>query len=105
MRFFFIERDRDNLNALKNELARIGNLPAGVHVHTSEGDAYDVLANIVERLRESGDTMAPAFIFVDPYGFKVPGDLLGRLLGARHVELFINVIWRELDMAIRQRRD
>ena len=49
--------------------------------------------------------MAPAFIFVDPYGFKVPGDLLGELLNAGRVELFLNVIWRELDMAIRQQRD
>ena len=48
--------------------------------------------------------MAPAFVFVDPYGFKVPGDLLGRLMAAGRVELFVNVIWRELDMAIRQQQ-
>ena len=32
-----------------------------------------------------------------------PGDLLARLMAAGQVELFVNVIWRELDMAIRQR--
>ena len=47
--------------------------------------------------------MAPAFIFVDPYGFKVPGGLLSALMAAGRIELFVNVIWRELDMAIRQR--
>ena len=46
--------------------------------------------------------MAPAFVFVDPYGFKVPAQLLAGLLSAGRVELFVNVIWRELDMAIAQ---
>ena len=49
--------------------------------------------------------MAPAFIFVDPYGFKVPGQLLAQLMAVgQQVELFVNVIWRELDMAIQQRQ-
>ena len=42
--------------------------------------------------------MAPAFLFVDPYGFKIPAQLLGDLMKAGRVELFINVMWRELDM-------
>jgi hypothetical protein len=46
--------------------------------------------------------MAPAFLFVDPYGFKVPAKLLSELMGAGRVELFVNVMWRELDMLIRQ---
>ena len=48
--------------------------------------------------------MAPAFIFVDPYGFKLPATLLQKLLSYPRVELFVNVIWRELDMAMRQLR-
>jgi hypothetical protein len=47
--------------------------------------------------------MAPAFLFVDPYGFKIPGPLLRDLMKAGRVELFINVMWRELDMLIQQR--
>ena len=46
--------------------------------------------------------MAPAFLFVDPYGFKVPGALLADLGQAGRVELFVNVMWRELDMLIRK---
>jgi len=46
--------------------------------------------------------MAPAFLFVDPYGFSLPGDLLAEVMEFKHVELFVNVMWRELDMAIRQ---
>jgi hypothetical protein len=43
-------------------------------------------------------------VFVDPYGFKVPGDLIRQLLAAGRVEVFVNIIWRELDMAMAQAR-
>ena len=104
VRFLFIERDPANLNRLDAELKAIGKLPDRVHVHTSAGDAYALLSGIVNDLRSSGQHMAPAFIFVDPYGFKVPGKLLAQLMAAGRVELFVNVIWRELDMAIRQKQ-
>ena len=64
------------------------------------GDAFAELSTLLESLQDSGREMAPAFVFVDPYGFKVPAQLLTRLMAAGRVELFVNVIWRELDMAI-----
>ncbi len=103
VRFFFIEQDPANLDALNAELKQMGPLPARVHVDTSGDDAYRVLSDSVRTLQASGQRMAPAFIFVDPYGFKLPGDLLARLMAAGQVELFVNVIWRELDMAIQKR--
>jgi hypothetical protein len=53
-------------------------------------------------MEKDGKQMAPAFIFVDPYGFRLPGGPLRKLLSYPKVELFVNVIWRELDMAIQQ---
>ncbi len=102
VRFFFIERNPDNQESLKFELSQIQNLPSRIHVDTHEDDAYALLSRVVRELQENRRPMAPAFIFVDPYGFKVPGELLKRLFAAGRVELFVNVIWRELDMAIRQ---
>ena len=104
-RFTFIERDQNNLKLLKDELREIGGLPRRVHVETAEGDAFGELSALVERLRNTHQEMAPAFIFVDPYGFKVPAKLLAGLMAAGRVELFVNVIWRELDMAIAQQRE
>ena len=101
-RFTFIERDPKNLKLLQNELHEIGELPRRVHVETAEGDAFAELSALVDHLRKNRQEMAPAFIFVDPYGFKVPARLLAGLMSAGRVELFVNVIWRELDMAIAQ---
>ncbi len=102
--FLFIERDPANLASLQRELSGIGDFPPGVLVKMSAGNAYEVLESIVKDFHKSGQSMAPAFIFVDPYGFKVPGALLSQLMASGRVELFINVIWRELDMAIQQRQ-
>ena len=102
VRFFFIEQDPDNLNHLAAEVSRFGDLPDRVHVKLSCGDAYTILSDSLDHLRQNKERIAPAFIFFDPYGFKVPGDLLAQLMAAGRVELFVNVIWRELDMAIQQ---
>lgn len=105
VRFFFIERNPDNLERLKAELNQNMPIPSGIYVDPRAGDAYSVLSNVVQSLRDSGSNMAPAFIFVDLYGFKVPGQLLAQLMAVgQRVELFVNVIWRELDMAIQQRQ-
>lgn len=104
VQFFFIERDPTNLKRLDAELEAVGKLPDRVQVRTRADDAYALLSGVLNDLRSSGQQMAPAFIFVDPYGFKVPGNLLAQLMAAGRVELFVNVIWRELDMAIQQKQ-
>lgn len=102
-RFLFIERDLDNLNALGRELEAMEPLPGRVHVDRAAGDAFALLSDRIGRLVDEGTRLAPAFVFVDPFGFKIPADLLARLMGAGRVELFVNIIWRELDMAVRQK--
>lgn len=99
-RFLFIERDADNLKSLQNELEsrpRIENLVVETHC----ADAFTVLRDILD----GKSKFAAAFAFIDPYGFKVPSSILRDLMRAGRVELFINVIWRELDMEISQAKD
>lgn len=102
--FFFIERDETNFCELRSEIKQLGNLPAKIVVNTSCKDCFKVLHDVVTSLRHAGQEMAPAFVFVDPYGFKIPGRVLRELMEFPRVELFVNIIWRELDMAIRQER-
>jgi three-Cys-motif partner protein len=102
--FYFIERDEENKRALDAEISALGTLPRNIVIESVATDCFERLREIVENLRRSGGKMAPAFVFVDPYGFKVPCGVLRDLMQSGSVELFINVIWRELDMAIAQAR-
>ena len=98
-RFIFIERDQQNYEALQAELAH-RTIPPRVHVTPLAGDCFEHLRDLIASLEESKGQMAPAFVFVDPYGFKVPGEALRDLMGAGRVELFVNVMWREMQMGI-----
>jgi len=100
--FVLIEDDPDNVNFLRAEVKNLGELPRKMSVHISHGDSFEQLKAILLSLNENSTTIAPSFIFVDPYGFKVPGKLLRGLLQAGRTEIFSNIIWRELDMAIIQ---
>lgn len=102
--FNFIERDEANLNCLNEELGQLAPLPEKVRVHTEAGDCFELIDNAIDSLEQSKKKMAPGFVFCDPYGFTVPGKLLHRLMKHKGVELFVNVIWRELDMAMAQGR-
>jgi three-Cys-motif partner protein len=100
--FFFIEIDENNCRVLQNNIDELGPLPKRVKTEVVEENCFDVLTEIIEYLNESGNNLAPAFVFVDPYGFKIPGGILRELMAFRRVELFINIMWRELSMGIAQ---
>jgi three-Cys-motif partner protein len=98
--FYFVEIDEDNAALLEREIEDIGDLPARVYVEVTCDNCYDLITRELDALDEREKEMAPAFAFIDPYGFRVPGQVLNRLMAAGRVELFVNVIWRELDMAM-----
>jgi three-Cys-motif partner protein len=100
--FFFIEKDDENLSHLTEEIEALGKLPKGIDVQPMVGDFSQRLEEVLSFLNDRHSRMAPAFVFVDPYGFSLPGSLLRAVMNSGKVELFINVIWRELDMAIAQ---
>lgn len=97
-KFFFIERDDANLGALKRELKPLEPLPTGVSARCNAGDCFKLLDSLATHFENAPTRIAPSFFFVDPYGFKVPGALLRRIMQFERVELFVNVIWRELNM-------
>jgi three-Cys-motif partner protein len=103
VRYLLIERDAAARTALQGELSEIPR-PHNVFVEAPEGDAFDILPQWMADRAQEPSGFGPAFVFVDPFGFSLPWDLLARILANPHVELFVNVMWRELDMAIGQAR-
>ena len=100
IRFVFIERDKGSAELLEGEIETLKPFPPGTAVEVYPGDCADILGAALDQLEKSTQRIAPAFIFVDPYGFKVPGSLLKKLMKYERVELFVNVMWRHLYMGI-----
>ncbi len=100
VRFFFIEADGQNKEILESNLARYKR-PRKVFVRVECEDFQKILRDLIDHLRAQKSTMAPAFVFVDPYGFTLPRKLLAELKAFERCELFITFMWRWIDMAIR----
>lgn len=100
--FNFIEHDEENVAFLQEKIDELDDIPEGVNINISYNNCFDRLHGILTSLEERSSRIAPAFGFIDPYGFKIPHNIVRDLMSHDRVELFINIIWRELDMAISQ---
>jgi hypothetical protein len=79
-------------------------LPKEIRVHPVAADYQAAMERSLRELRQAGQRLAPAFVFVDPYGFSLSYGLLRDFMSFSAIELFVNVMWRYLDMAIAQSR-
>ncbi len=78
--FFYIERDQSNLDLLRKELQSLGELPKRIIIKTLATDCFDALSALVNSFEQRNMRLSPAFFFIDPYGFKVPGQILKALM-------------------------
>lgn len=98
--FYFIEADATNKLTLEQNLAAYEKQPK-IFIRVECGDFSRLLQDMIAELRRRGAELAPAFVFVDPYGFRLPGDLLAQLKSFPKCELFITFMWRWIDMALK----
>lgn len=97
--FLFFEKKKSNADALEAEIAALG-LPEGIDPTLIRDDYEKNLSETLDSLEEKGGKLAPAFAFVDPYNYSISMDLLNRLLSFNKCELFINFMYRYINLAI-----
>ncbi len=98
--FLFFENKESNAEVLKEEINALGQLPSGVHCELICDDYEKQLSEGLDSLEEKGAELPPSFAFVDPYTFRISMNLLNRLLNFSACELFINFMYRYIDMAV-----
>jgi three-Cys-motif partner protein len=87
----FNEQDKERFESLKKVVADLEQrgLPKHIRVGLYNRSFVDVGNDILERLENRGQTLAPTFAFLDPFGYRdVPIDLVRRLLAFDKCELF-----------------
>ncbi len=99
VRFIFMEKDQTNADLLIKHIKSLkDDIPKGIYASVSADDCFKTLKSILSHLEKTSSRLATAFVFVDPFGFTIPGDILSQLFKAGRVELFVNIMWREMDM-------
>jgi three-Cys-motif partner protein len=93
--FLFIEHNKSNAESLEAEIdglkTRYSPWPSNILVSVRHSTFEDAMQSIVSLLREQKKLLAPAFVFVDPFGWtKFPMSLLGELMQNPKSEIFVN---------------
>jgi len=100
VRFFYLERDRENCQQLRSAIKHLPPLPPSIKVTVVAGDYEEELPRILNALDKRGKSLAPTFAFVDPFGYDLSNELLRRLMRYRGCELLISFMWRFIDLAL-----
>lgn len=95
--FIFIEKDPDRFSNMKDRVAA-GSWPKNFRIYPIQGAFAEVFHEVLPKLEEKGHQLAPAFVFVDPFGPEgFPMVLLSRLLQHPRCELLVNVDYNGLN--------
>jgi three-Cys-motif partner protein len=89
--FMFIEEDGDRLAVLQEQVN--AKYPPAItnKVRFYHGKFDDTMTAVLDALDQQGQRMAPAFAFVDPFGFSdTPISTLGRIMRQDKCEILIN---------------
>ena len=90
--FIFIERNAKFADHLRCQLSNL-NPPSQFHIGVVDGEFSEVIGEILDRLEQDKQSLAPTLAFVDPFGFSgIPFDLMARILKFPKCEVFINVM-------------
>jgi len=96
VRFLFIEDDRDRAEILEKivgEIERPQNFKTKVDARSFE----DATAEMLGWCRSKKQSLPPTFAFVDPFGWKVPFELVREVLSYPKCEVLVNFMYEEIN--------
>jgi len=101
--FHFIELDQQRSDHLTDEIDALKlpqNVTAKIHggrsFQNTFPDIWDAYAS------RPGRSRPPTFVFIDPFGFKIPFAYVARILGAQSCEVLITFMFEEINRFLSQ---
>jgi three-Cys-motif partner protein len=90
--FLFVDVISSHCKSLNEQINSLS-LPKTFTTQVIHGEFRDTIGGILDRLEADDKKLAPTFMFVDPLGFGgIPFDLMRRILGYGHCEIFVNLM-------------
>ena len=89
--FLFIEKDKYRLTNLKKVISmKFPSLPEKFTIITAGGEFQKFLSPILSNAQKEGNKLAPAFIFIDPFGFSdFPMSLINQIFTFKTTEILV----------------
>ncbi|MEA1964879.1 MAG: three-Cys-motif partner protein TcmP [Candidatus Aerophobetes bacterium] len=98
--FLFIEAKHDRCEYLKNLLKSI-DFPQNMRYEAIEGKFDETLSSLFDYLDKQKEYLAPAFAFIDPFGYSdTPFSLVKRIMKNPKCEVLINFMYHDINRFI-----
>ena len=102
-KFLFIEKDKERAKILEKELNKI-NLPNTEFTYDTKimrAEFEDIISEILDFIEDKGSNLAPAFVFIDPFGMKgISMNSIKRIMSHKSCEVLINFMYEEINRFI-----
>lgn len=96
----FIEADKERGEYLKQKVNSL-NIPSNIKTECIRAKFDETLTEIFKYLDEQKSRLAPAFVFIDPFGFTgIPFSLIKRIMQNERCEVLINFMYEEINRFI-----
>jgi len=101
--FHFIELDSKRSEHLASEVGAI-DLPSNVSTKIHGGRSFqDTFPDVWNTYApKPGKLRPPTFVFIDPFGFKIPFSYVAKVLGAQSCEVLITFMFEEINRFLSQ---
>jgi three-Cys-motif partner protein len=101
--FHFIELDKRRAEHLGTEIAAL-KLPANITTEIHAGRSFqDAFPEVWKRYDpRPGRARPPTFVFIDPFGFKIPLSYVAQVLRAQSCEVLITFMFEEINRFLSQ---
>jgi three-Cys-motif partner protein len=104
IRMLFIEADKARCGFLEHKVHEI-NLPSNVTTECICAKFAETLTEILHDLDEQKARLAPAFVFIDPFGFTgIPFSVIKRIMQNSRCEVLITFMYEEINRFIADTR-
>jgi len=95
--FLFVEADKERYQHL-NQIIKGMSLPKNFKAQAIHGKFDTAVAGLLDYLNEQKKQIAPAFVFVDPFGFShTPFTLIQRIMSNRRCEVLITFMYEAIN--------
>jgi three-Cys-motif partner protein len=99
--FIFIEKEQDRARALEDELrdfeTKTG-IPAWVKYQVRQGEFAPEMTSVLDSVVKTGRNLAPAFAFIDPFGFAgAPMAIVRRIMANPRCECLITFMYESVN--------
>ncbi|HNU96351.1 MAG TPA: three-Cys-motif partner protein TcmP [Candidatus Paceibacterota bacterium] len=98
---FFIEENEDRCAHLNQKISTF-NIPQNINLKPKVvcGKFDETLSNIFKFLEEQKKSIAPSFIFIDPFGFNMPFSVIKKIMSNGKCEVLINFMYEKINRFI-----